>query len=411
MRHLARWTASLLLGIAVSACGGGGGSSGGTTTPPTNPPAANRGTLLQDTLTAYPRLVRLANQLDASRNGRILSSNTQNVSGTWQAAFHESRDGGTTFTRIAAILDPDFQAGICCGSLFEMPQTVGALAKGTLLYSASVGADQTAVAMEDRIYASTDGGATWARQPGVHCGRGSRIRGGNGTGIWEPEFFIAGDGSLACVFSDETLDGHSQVLRIMSTTDGQTWSAARTIVQGQAASDRPGMAVVRRLGATGRFLMTYEWCSTAGLDCSARYQTSADGLTWGALGTQGIRIETATGQFFRHTPTHTWTARSGSPNGVILLTGQILVNNNGTVDTANTGNMLMVNTTADASGAWKLVPAPITMPAPPSATNWCQNYSTPLLASPDGTQVLMMQTDGAADASCRARFGAGAFQP
>lgn len=411
MKHLARWAAALLLGIAISACGGGGGSSGGTTPPTTNPPATNRGTLLQDAFTAYPRLVRLANQADATRNGRILSSNTQQVAGTWQAAIHESRDGGATFTRIAAILDPDFQKGICCGSLFELPQAVGTLAKGTLLYSASVGADQSAVAMEDRIYASTDGGTTWATLPGVNCGRGGRVRGGEGTGIWEPEFYIAANGSLVCVFSDETVDGRSQVLRMTSTADGQTWSAARTIVQGSAASDRPGMAVVRRIGATGLFLMTYEWCSTAGLDCSARYKTSTDGLDWGSLGTQGTRIETAAGQFFRHTPTHTWTARTGFANGVIVLTGQILVNANGTVDTANTGNVLMVNTTADASGPWKIVPAPIIMPAPPTATNWCQNYSSPLLASPDGTQVLMMQTDGAADSSCRARFGAGAFQP
>ena len=40
-----------------------------------------------------------------------------------------------------------------------------------------------------------------------------------------------------------------------------------------------------------------------------------------------------------------------------------------------------------------------------------QNYSTPLLPSADGAQILLMQTDGTAEGGCAARFGRGRLSP
>jgi hypothetical protein len=396
-----------MLGCALAnACGGGGG--GGDTPPPPSPAVGSRGILLQDVLSAYPRLVRLAHQTDSAQNGRIVASLTQNVNGVWQAGIHSSTDGGASFTRTGAVMDTEFQKGLCCGTLFEMPQAVGVLARGTLLYAASVGADVAGTLMAHRIYRSSDAGATWARIDSVTCGRATvpKVVNAVGSGLWEPEFFIAADGSLACIYSDETQAGASQVLRLTKTSDGSTWSAPVTVVQGPNATDRPGMAVVRRL-PSGKYFMTFEACSLAALDCSVRYKLSDDGLNWGALGTLGTRAQTASGQYFRHAPTHTWTALAGQPNGMIVLVGQILVDANGVNDVRGNGRSLFVNTSVDGSGAWRLVDAPLVLPSPPQATNWCQNYSTALLPSADGTQLLMLQTDGNADATCRARFGSG----
>ncbi len=410
----ARLSLLMLTCAAVASCGGGGG--GGSTPPPPPPPppppAASRGTLLQDVFSVYPRMVRLAQQADSTKNGRIVASVTQDIAGVWQAGIHSSSDGGATFTRIGAVLDSEFQKGLCCGTLFELPQAVGTIARGTLLYSASIGADVAGSLMEHRIYRSTDSGVTWARIDSVNCGRSTvpKVVNAVGSGLWEPEFFIAGDGSLACIYSDETQPGSSQVLRLTKTSDGSMWSAPVTVVRGPSANDRPGMAVVRRL-PSGKYFMSFEACSLAGLDCTVRTKLSDDGLNWGALGTLGTRAETASGQFFRHAPTHTWTAVAGQPNGMIVLVGQILVGTNGTPDAAGNGKSLFVNTSGDGSGPWKLAAAPLALPTPPLATNFCQNYSTALLPSIDGTQLLMLQTDGAADATCRARFGSGAVSP
>ena len=39
-----------------------------------------------------------------------------------------------------------------------------------------------------------------------------------------------------------------------------------------------------------------------------------------------------------------------------------------------------IDRSGDGSGPWEMVAAPIGVPSAPSVTNWCQNYSTALLA-------------------------------
>lgn len=407
-----------LVGALVAGCGGG--AQGGAdpqqiaSVAPAPPGAAAlpplaRGTLLQERWSAYPRLIRLAHQADAARNGRIVASLTQNVGGVWQAAFHASDDGGASFAPLGALLDGGFAKGLCCGTLFELPRDVGTLPAGTLLYSASEGADVPGTVMEHPLYRSDDGGASFARMPGAVCGRSAvpRIPGG-ATGVWEPEFLVAADGSLACVYSDESEPGKSQVLKLTRTSDGATWSAPRVIVAGALPSDRPGMAVVRMLPG-GRYLMSFESCSSAQHDCALRLKFSDDGLDWGPLGDLGARPRTAAGQFFRHAPTHAWMAVPGQPQGAIVLVGQLMATSAPGVDDQGSGRVLMVGSAVEGAADWRLVDAPIGLPVAPLQTDWCQNYSTALLPSADGTQLLMLQTDLDADGRCLARFGQGSL--
>jgi hypothetical protein len=69
--------------------------------------------------------------------------------------------------------------------------------------------------------------------------------------------------------------------------------------------------------------------------------------------------------------------------------------------------VLLVNDDVETGAEWHMVPAPIGLAAPPAVSNWCQNYSTPLLPSADGTRLLLMQTDSTGDGGCAARFGSG----
>jgi hypothetical protein len=71
------------------------------------------------------------------------------------------------------------------------------------------------------------------------------------------------------------------------------------------------------------------------------------------------------------------------------------------------GRVVFVNRQVDGSDEWRIVTAPIGLPSAPWQTNWCQNYSTPLLPSVDGHSVLLMQTDSTLDGGCNARYGRG----
>lgn len=406
--------AATLATVLLAGCGGGSGSSeAGAATqavPLAAPAVLERGTLLQTGWATYPRLVRLSHQADARRNGRIVASVTEAVGARWQAGFHVSTDDGASFSRLGALVDTDFAKGICCGTLFELPQAVGTLAAGTLLYSASVGHDVAGTLMENRIYRSDDGGASFTRIDGATCGRSSvpRVPNAGGSGIWEPEFLVAADGSLACLFSDETEPGRSQVIKLTSTSDGVAWSAPVLVVAGTASANRPGMAGVRRL-PNGRYVMSFETCSTTLLDCAAHLKWSDDGLHWGAADDLGSVPQTAAGQFFRHTPTLAFTRTASAPAGELLLIGQIAAQANGAVDTTNNGRAMFANASADGSGPWRLLASPIALPSAPLQSNWCQNYSTPMLPSADGLTLLLMQTDSTADGGCAARFGRGSL--
>jgi hypothetical protein len=414
-RIAARFARRLPIAAATTvlvACGGAGEVPPPRAAPLSAAPAVARGTLLQTTWSAYPRLVRLAHQADSRRNGRIVASVSEYAAGTLQAGFHVSSDDGASFARLGTLHDDAFATGLCCGTLFELPQAVGVLPAGTLLYAASVGADRPGTLMEQRLYRSDDGGATFGRIAGATCGTSAvpRVIGGAGSGVWEPEFLVSGDGALVCIYSDETEPGKSQVLKLTATADGTNWSAPEVVVAGAAASDRPGMAVVRRL-PSGRYAMSFELCSTARLDCAARLLISDDGLHWGALGSIGTRPQTAAGQYFRHAPTIAWSPSTASAHGVVALIGQIVGSDLAGADLSGNGRVMLVNDDVERGGDWRAVAAPIGPASAPTVTDPCRNYSTPLLPSTDGAQILLLQTDLDGDGACAARFGRGPLAP
>lgn len=403
--------------LVLAACGGGGNSSSPDAPPTVSPqttaaravaPATVVGAPLQSDWGTYPRLVRLAHQADRTQNGLVLGTVTERVDGRWKPGVHVSDDQGATFSRRGSIDDPDFDKGVCCGSVYELPQPVGVLATGMLVVAVSVGHDSAGTFMQNRIYVSSDAGRSFQRLGQALCGASAlpRVPGEAGTGVWEPVFFVAGDGALACIYSDETVHGASQVLRLTKTLDGVQWTAPVTIVAGADQADRPGMANVAKL-PSGRYAMSFETCSTARLDCAAHVKMSDDGLAWGPAGDMGTRPETADGSFFRHTPTLVWTPFPGSADGRLVLAGQLFTSASGVTDVAASGRTMLVNDRREGAGAWTRVAMPVGLADAPTVSNWCWNYSTSLLPSVDGRAVLVWQTDLDADGGCRVRFGQG----
>ena len=106
-----------------------------------------------------------------------------------------------------------------------------------------------------------------------------------------------------------------------------------------------------------------------------------------------------------------WLPQPGRDTGALLLIGQLVAVDGGGVEAASSGQSMWVNDRGDGSGPWRLVGAPIGLAAAPASGNWCQNYSTALLPSNDGTRLHMLQTDFGDDGRCLARYGSGAMTP
>ncbi len=366
---------------------------------------AATGTLLPQSV-GYPRLVRLAHGPAAS-NGWIIASTT--------GVLFESKDDGKTFHFLG---DAPVRSGShlrCCETIYELPRAVGSLPAGTLLYSAtytmettpdSSAAAPTGDAASRReqgvpaieVYTSSDQGAHWTYHSTPVMGRGEKGSGG----LWEPEFSVARDGALVMFWSDETYSCCSQKLSKIRTSDGVTWRDSSDVVATTVPADRPGMIVVHQLPA-GIYFMSYEVCGDpiTGHKCAVYYRISRDGWNYGPASNLGTRIENADGQYFEHAPASFWSPSPLSPNGVIIVVGQVLHNADNSVAQQN-GRVLFVNPLLDGSGPWRTADAPVEVPN--SYDNPCPNYSSALLPVQDGKALLEMATDYYALGKCGAYF-------
>lgn len=358
-------------------------------------PRAN-GTPLMDGVSLYPRAIRLAHS--GAANGRIIASVvTFNDQGGVGAIF-ESTDEGASFQRIGSI-PATAQAGtegLCCASIFELPSRVGDMPAGTLLWAGSVGADAADRRMTQRVWRSDDHGRTWSYLS--NCAEAP-----NNLGMWEPEFSIDSAGRLVCHFADETdsTDGGQQLARTVSS-DGVTWEPKQVTVQSQAGLHRPGMPVVRRL-PNGGYVMVYEICGSPGqYDCAVYWRTSADGTNWGDPADPGQRIASETGRYFTHTPTISLIPKSDG-GARVLLVGQLLAEPDGQPAAGN-GSTLMVNEDS-GNGPWREIAAPVQVPD--AYNNYCPNYSSTLVPTNDGQNVLEIATDYDDADVCRAYFASG----
>lgn len=363
------------------------------------------GALLPESV-GYPRLVCLEHG-PAATNGWIIASTT--------GRLYQSKDDGKTFTSLGIAPVKSGSRLRCCETLYELPRAVGSLPAGTLLYAATYTLDTVpnsllqvnknpAVRSSERgvpaieVYMSSDQGKHWTYHSTPVMGHGEKGAGG----LWEPEFSVARDDSLVMFWSDETYSCCSQKLEKIRTSDGVTWRDSSDVVATTNPADRPGMIVVSHL-PTGLYFMSYEICGNpiTGHKCAAYYRTSRDGWNYGPASYPGTRIENSAGQYFEHAPANIWSPSPLSPNGVIVVVGQVLHNADNSVAQQN-GRVLFVNTLLDGSGPWRSIQAPVEVPN--AYDNPCPNYSSALLPAQRGTALLELATDYYALRKCGAFF-------
>jgi hypothetical protein len=335
------------------------------------PAHAATGTLLTGS-TLYPRVVRLEHG-PASVNGMLVASTN--------GIIFQSTNNGASWNLIGPVPTAGGSTEQCCATLYELPQQVGSLAAGTLVFAATY-TSGSVYAIE--VYTSTNQGATWTYNSTPEQGGSSS---NSADGLWEPQFEVANDGGLVLFWSDETDPCCSQKLAQIRTYNGQTWQDQTNTVASSVNADRPGMATVSKL-PDGHYFMSYELCGPAA--CTVFYRTSTDGWNFGDPGNTGTKIATASGQYLEHAPVNAWSPSAISSNGAILLVGQMMYESDGSVSASN-GEVLFVNTNADGAGNWYTITAPVQVPT--AYNNYCPNYSSALLPATDGSSILELASD------------------
>ena len=380
-----------LLSLLLSACGAGGNSTPAAqaTVPSTAESTVSSGAASTTNLatgtylagsTLYPRVIRIEHSTSGADGDLIASTNGQ---------IYISTNNSKTFSYLDTVPQISGSTEYCCADLFEMPQTVGSLTAGTLLFAATyyVGATR---AIE--VYSSTDNGKSWSYSS-------TPVSGGDSAhGLWEPEFSVADDGALVMFWSDETDTCCSQKIAQIRTFDGTSWQDQTNTVASSIYADRPGMAVVTKL-PNGTYFMSYELCGPAA--CTVFYRTSQDGWNYGNPSNTGTKISTVSGQYFEHAPTNAWSPSVVSGNGALILVGQVLYNANGAVSSQN-GKVLFMNTSPDGAGPWYAISAPVQVPT--AYDNYCPNYSSALLPSPHGNSILELASDYNSQDQCVTYF-------
>ncbi|MFD9888163.1 sialidase family protein [Amycolatopsis sp. NPDC059027] len=355
-------------------------------------PAGRR--LLAEGMGSYPRLIRLAHGGPA-RNGRIIAAMTSEDGRGRFAPVFQSVDEGRSFQKIAEIRDPEGAAGMCCGTLYELPRRVGDLREGTLLWAASYGQNAgPGRRVGIKVLASKDGGRSWQFLS-------EAARSHNHDGVWEPELTVDAGGTLWLHFADETeAPRFAQVLNRVASTDGVHWGTKQRTMAIPPDRVRPGMPIVRGL-PDGRFYFGYEICNFGSRYCDPYYKISADGANFGDPGAPGAQIGTTGGNHFQHA--QTVTLFPGGPKGTrLLMVGQIFVDGKGNPLPGN-GKTLLANDNL-GEGPWYELPAPVAVGKP--YNDWCPNYSSTLLPVDGGANVLEIAADYD-NGICRAYFGKG----
>ena len=366
-------------------------------------------------LAMYPRAIRLA--ASGTANGRVLATASATTGGvTDMVRVYESTDSGASFHAISEIHDPQASGGrgSCCGSIYELPQQLGAQPAGTLLFGTTVGMPNApGRSPEIRVWKSSDHGYTWsylsscAAAPNAAAGRG----------LWEPEFSMDARGYLNCFFSDDTQydestgTGFDQTLAMATSTDGGvTWGAPHNVVavtSSGGTTTRPGMATVRKL-PNGTYMMSHEVCGHRPDACIVRYRTSADGWNWGDPADLGAIAQTPDGKRLFHAPTLAWTPGGGA-NGRILLIGELVKDPSGNILRPASGTTIFANT-ENGAGSWYELASPVSVSfttALPPEEMVCNNYSSSLLPSASGTSLLEVATKRASDGTCTGYFASG----
>ncbi len=232
----------------------------------------------------YARAIQLANQSTTSNNGKMYATFEQYSSGTPVFPIYESTNSGQSWTQVGSVQDTVNGWGMRYQpQLFELPQAIGSLAKGTLLCAGnSIPNDLSKTKID--LYKSTDLGRTWSYVSSIASG-GRADPSGAYDPVWEP-FLMVYNNKLICFYSDETDSAHSQKIVHKTSTNGTSWGSLVEDVALSTQNYRPGMPVVAKM-ANGQYIMTFEVVNYASTN-PIFFKTSSNPESWNAssVGTQ-----------------------------------------------------------------------------------------------------------------------------
>ncbi len=317
--------------------------------------------------TRYGRIIRL--QHSGSANGTLIATFE-----SWPHDFriYKSVDDGLTWTQIAAQylnsagpwymkVEPD---------LFELPYAVGELPAGTIMLAGNaVGGGRRL-----EVWYSLDHGVSWLFRSVVQTADAIHKN------IWEPHLGTTNAGQLICYFSDERFTAtYDQLLNEKVSPDGGlTWGAEQFVCAIPDGVNRPGMAVVCRMG-NGKYVMSFEAVDSGTLS-QVHIKFSDDGINWGSgPADYGTPVQTSTGAYVGACPYLMWSP-VGGPNGTLVISGQFLINS------PNADRQLFINTNLGV-GNWTMIPAPVQWQGGGNnLTGWSQG----MIPTADGQGIIQM---------------------
>ena len=339
--------------------------------------------------TTYAKNIVL--KASGSANGTQLVTYDQLVlvNGKQVYPIYRSTNDGTSWTHVTDIV-PSAQFPTLTRTaqpfLFEVPQTTGTLAAGTILLAGMI-------MPEDRsssrlvVYKSTDQGSNWSYLSTIDSG-GPAVYDPTPTSttttVWEPSLAIDGQSGLAAYFSDERqkANGVLQAVSYRRSTDGgQTWGSLVNVSAPTNQSDRPGMITVTKL-PDGRYLATFEVVnrpSQTKNTAPVYFKTSPDGLTWTPTASIGTPITLANGRGIGSSPYVRWVP-GGGPKGMVVVAAKWSLDATGTIDG---GQNFYVNYNL-GDGPWERLPMAVTFDGPDAEGGTFSGFAQSIDYSVDG---------------------------
>ena len=263
----------------------------------------------------YPSVIEL--QHNGESNGKLigifcLGDTPKDGSRKTASCVVESSDGGETWKVIARpheTFDPSI-TGISMAHIYELPEQVGDMPAGTLLYSGN-SVDYSRKS-HIAIWRSFDCGYTWQEYVIIAEGGGTR------EGVWEPlTYYDKNDGYLYCFYSDDSDPAHDQKLVYKRSKDGKNWGEAVEVCAFPETKDRPGMFIMTPMSAS-LYFMVYEYFGSKRGD--VYYKITNDISNW-SPSSAGSKLQLPDGYALSGAPSCVWSPACGK-NGILIASGK-----------------------------------------------------------------------------------------
>jgi hypothetical protein len=271
---------------------------------------------------SYARALRL--QYNGANNGKMYA--THEIWTSTQSPMpagptfpiYESTNGGQSWTKVADVTDPIPGEGLReQGFLFELPQQIGNMPAGTILFAVNAFPDTEQV-HNIELYKSNDLCRTWTYVATIASGGPYNTDPVLSDGIWEP-FLLVANNKLICYYSDEQDPVSNQMVVHRTSTDGVNWSATvKDVAPIDSQSNlRPGMPTIAKMG-NGNYILLYEIVNLP--NDQMHFKISSNPENWGDSTDIGTAINYFQGENPGSQPYIVWLP-GGGPNGTLVASG------------------------------------------------------------------------------------------